>query len=204
MNTPNIGLQRTAPCGLAAEAGSFGAGIGLGGRIRPCAASRKSRRSSPGSRLESLPSFGRGSQNMTLSSGTGRSRRTPREASSTGSQPKRSRSIAGAKPANFEAFCHRAFLALPGRPSRTGSTSRPREFRAPEGQSSPSLHLKKVGRFWSVRVGLSHRALGTETDDRVTRFWIGTHAEYDRLVGWPTAGGEHRLAAGVAPSARRR
>jgi len=47
----------------------------------------------------------------------------------------------------------------------------------------PSLHLKKVGRFWSVRVGLSHRALGSETDDRVTWFWIGTHAEYDRLVG---------------------
>ena len=46
----------------------------------------------------------------------------------------------------------------------------------------PSLHLKEVGRFWSVRVGLSHRALGSEIDDRVTWFWIGTHAEYDRLI----------------------
>jgi hypothetical protein len=46
----------------------------------------------------------------------------------------------------------------------------------------PSLHLKKVVLFWSFRVGLSHRALGTEADDRVTWFWIGTHAEYDRLV----------------------
>ena len=47
----------------------------------------------------------------------------------------------------------------------------------------PSLHLKKVAQFWSVRVGLSHRALGSESNDRVIWFWIGTHAEYDRLVG---------------------
>jgi hypothetical protein len=46
----------------------------------------------------------------------------------------------------------------------------------------PSLHLKKVGRFWSVRVGSSYRALGVEADDGILWFWIGTHAEYDRLV----------------------
>ena len=28
----------------------------------------------------------------------------------------------------------------------------------------PSLHLKKVGRFWSARVGLRYRALATEVD----------------------------------------
>ena len=26
----------------------------------------------------------------------------------------------------------------------------------------PSLHLKRIGRFWSVRVGLRHRALAVE------------------------------------------
>lgn len=26
----------------------------------------------------------------------------------------------------------------------------------------PSLHFKKVGRFWSARVGLNHRALAVE------------------------------------------
>lgn len=46
-----------------------------------------------------------------------------------------------------------------------------------------SLHLKKVGQLWSVRIGLSHRALGSDSGDRVVWFWIGTHAEYDRLVG---------------------
>ena len=48
--------------------------------------------------------------------------------------------------------------------------------------SHRSLHFKKVGQFWAVRVGRSYRALGTESDDRVVWFWIGTHAEYDRLV----------------------
>jgi hypothetical protein len=28
--------------------------------------------------------------------------------------------------------------------------------------SHPSLHFKKVGKFWSVRVGISHRALAVE------------------------------------------
>jgi hypothetical protein len=47
----------------------------------------------------------------------------------------------------------------------------------------PSLQLKKVGRFWSVRVGLHYRALAVEEDDELVWFWIGHHAEYDRLIG---------------------
>jgi len=46
----------------------------------------------------------------------------------------------------------------------------------------PSLHLKKAGRFWSVRVGLHHRALAVEVPDGLLWFWVGTHAEYDRLI----------------------
>lgn len=46
----------------------------------------------------------------------------------------------------------------------------------------PSLHFKKVGQFWSVRVGLHYRALAVEKGDDVAWFWIGTHAEYDRLL----------------------
>jgi hypothetical protein len=46
----------------------------------------------------------------------------------------------------------------------------------------PSLHFKKVGRYWSVRVGLYYRALGVETEEGVAWFWIGSHAEYDKLV----------------------
>lgn len=47
----------------------------------------------------------------------------------------------------------------------------------------PSLHFKKVGRFWSVRVGSHHRALAVEATDGLVWFWIGTHADYDKLVG---------------------
>lgn len=47
----------------------------------------------------------------------------------------------------------------------------------------PSLQFKTIGRFRSVRVGLHYRALGVEVSDGVSWFWIGTHAEYDRLIG---------------------
>jgi hypothetical protein len=47
----------------------------------------------------------------------------------------------------------------------------------------PSLHFKNTGRYWSARVGISHRALAVEGDDGLVWFWIGTHAEYDRLLG---------------------
>jgi hypothetical protein len=49
--------------------------------------------------------------------------------------------------------------------------------------SHPSLHLKKVGRYWSVRIGRKHRALAVQIEEGLLWFWIGTHAEYDRLVG---------------------
>jgi len=49
----------------------------------------------------------------------------------------------------------------------------------------PSLHFKKVDvvrKLWSVRVGSQYRALGVEKPDGIVWFWIGTHAEYDKLV----------------------
>lgn len=47
----------------------------------------------------------------------------------------------------------------------------------------PSLHFERVGRLRSVRVGLHYRALGVDVQDGILWFWIGTHAEYDALVG---------------------
>lgn len=50
--------------------------------------------------------------------------------------------------------------------------------------SHPSLHFKKIGnRYWSVRVGLDYRALGVEVENGISWFWIGSHAQYDRLIG---------------------
>jgi len=49
--------------------------------------------------------------------------------------------------------------------------------------SHPSLHFKKVtDELWSVRVGLDYRALGTAVDGTVVWFWIGHHADYDRIL----------------------
>jgi hypothetical protein len=47
----------------------------------------------------------------------------------------------------------------------------------------PSLHFKRIGKLWSVRVGEHYRALGTDVESGVCWLWIGTHAEYDKLVG---------------------
>lgn len=46
----------------------------------------------------------------------------------------------------------------------------------------PSLHFKRVGRYWSARVGASHRALGMDVADGILWFWIGSHEEYERLL----------------------
>jgi hypothetical protein len=43
----------------------------------------------------------------------------------------------------------------------------------------PSLHFKKAGGYFSVRVGQHYRALGVAAPDGVLWFWIGSHAEYD-------------------------
>lgn len=47
----------------------------------------------------------------------------------------------------------------------------------------PSLHFKKVGDYWSVRVGLYYRALAVEDGSGFIWVWIGSHAAYDQLVG---------------------
>ena len=35
----------------------------------------------------------------------------------------------------------------------------------------PSLHFKKVGSYWSVRVGLQYRALGIQDGDSTRQAW---------------------------------
>ena len=47
----------------------------------------------------------------------------------------------------------------------------------------PSLHFKtvRVG-LWSVRVDRNHRALARSKGEVLVWIWIGTHAEYERLL----------------------
>ena len=69
-----------------------------------------------------------------------------------------------ALPASVQALADKAFALLKQDPTH------------------PSLHFKKVGRYWSVRVGLNHRAISVAAPDGVLWFWIGSHADYDRLI----------------------
>jgi len=46
----------------------------------------------------------------------------------------------------------------------------------------PSLHFKKVGELWSVRVGAHYRALAVEVEGGMYWLWVGTHANYEKIV----------------------
>jgi hypothetical protein len=49
----------------------------------------------------------------------------------------------------------------------------------------PSLRFKKVlqsENVYSVRIGLGYRALGVLDRSTIVWFWIGSHADYDRLI----------------------
>ncbi len=49
----------------------------------------------------------------------------------------------------------------------------------------PSLRFKKVdeeSHTYSVRVSLGYRALGVMEGSTIVWFWIGSHADYDKLI----------------------
>lgn len=52
-----------------------------------------------------------------------------------------------------------------------------------ENPDHPSLHFKRINHYFSVRIGMQYRALGIETGEGILWFWIGSHADYDKLSG---------------------
>jgi hypothetical protein len=52
-----------------------------------------------------------------------------------------------------------------------------------QNSNHPSLHLKKVNEYWSVRIGQKYRALGIQTSETIVWYWIGKHNDYDNLIG---------------------
>jgi hypothetical protein len=42
--------------------------------------------------------------------------------------------------------------------------------------------LKKIGPFWSARVGLHYRVLARDRVEGLVWFWIGHHSEYSQLL----------------------
>ena len=60
-----------------------------------------------------------------------------------------------------------------------------RAYRLLQSNPSPGLRFKKLegeDRIYSARIGLECRALAVMKKDRIVWYWIGTHAEYDRLI----------------------
>jgi hypothetical protein len=51
-----------------------------------------------------------------------------------------------------------------------------------ENPTHPSLHFKKVGHFWSIRIGLHHRALAVKQSEAFIWVWIGTHDDYMVMI----------------------
>jgi hypothetical protein len=54
-----------------------------------------------------------------------------------------------------------------------------------ENPSHPSIQFKQVHNekpIYSARVGLAYRVLGILDDKTMVWFWIGSHAEYNRLL----------------------
>ena len=50
--------------------------------------------------------------------------------------------------------------------------------------SHPSLQFKKlIGNLYSARVTQNYRAAARKLDNVYHWFWIGPHAEYDKLIG---------------------
>jgi len=51
--------------------------------------------------------------------------------------------------------------------------------------SHPSLQFKRVVKkppVYSIRVSIGWRALGVVDNDNIIWFWIGSHADYEKLI----------------------
>jgi hypothetical protein len=49
----------------------------------------------------------------------------------------------------------------------------------------PSLRFKSIHAtrpIFSVRIGLNYRAVGIRDEDDMIWYWVGSHAEYDKLI----------------------
>lgn len=74
------------------------------------------------------------------------------------------------------------FAALPSR-VQDQARSAYALFRADP--AHPGLHFKKVypdPPIYSARVGIGYRAVGALDGNTMVWFWIGSHADYDRLL----------------------
>lgn len=76
----------------------------------------------------------------------------------------------------------RAFARLPKNVQRQARKAYRRFQDSPD---YPALHFKKIHilrEIYSIRITQNYHALGALQDDEIIWFWIGSHAEYDKLL----------------------
>jgi hypothetical protein len=74
------------------------------------------------------------------------------------------------------------FQALPARIQRIARKNYKLWNENPE---HPGIRFKLVGKrmpVYSIRVGIGWRALGLKHEDEIVWFWIGSHADYVKLL----------------------
>src|SRR5882724_5162926 len=117
------------------------------------------------------------------SSSTLRSSATPRSASLMPSRMKPLLRTAPGARASCEAFRIAEILdGLRGAAPPDSEACRC-QLRTPQARPTASIAAVQEGRtYWSVRVGLRYRALAAEVDGGHLWFWIGSHADYDKII----------------------
>ncbi len=53
----------------------------------------------------------------------------------------------------------------------------------PQHPSIDFKNVKSVNNIYSIRIGLGYRALGTVEGEDIIWFWVGSHSDYDKLIG---------------------
>ena len=75
-----------------------------------------------------------------------------------------------------------AYRRLPAHVQRRAREAYRRFQENPEHRSLRFKPVHAARPIYAARVGLGHRALGILEGDVIVWFWIGTHAEYDRIL----------------------
>ncbi len=77
----------------------------------------------------------------------------------------------------------KAYRKLP-QPIRDQARKAYRLFR--DNPNHPSLNFKKIHPtepYYSARISRGYRTIGILDDNTIIWFWIGSHADYDKLIG---------------------
>lgn len=77
----------------------------------------------------------------------------------------------------------RAYESLPPEVRKRADTAYRLWRQSPQHSSLDFKRVNAMEPVCSVRIGLRWRALGLLEGDTVVWFWIGSHAEYDRILG---------------------